>query len=268
MHVLDIWLEQLKVFYPANLKIFVLGIAKQLAATFKFLFIDWWWLSWFFLFSHLAMYGLMGLTSSSVILYIFQIVVFAAHVYFAYLAILSTFWIGAFESPESHLYIASRHAFFWPIVTPFVLWIYFHRHIYKFFSLLLSPQIVATFSKYASFALLTNVDWFASPLFVFYAFIIIGSYVQYGVWHALEYAFEQFWAMYPLCVLMFGCVYGLQIVLERGLEALALVDSRLLLLFNPMAILIPVAVVLFDSVYQWYMELAYWRLLKIGKGIT
>jgi hypothetical protein len=258
MHVFDIWLEQLKVFYPANLKIFVLGIAKQLLITFKFLFVDWWWLSWFFLFSqmffYLATMSVAALTNSIDVLLSLQIIIFAPQVYFAFLAILSAVPTHAHKSSK---YVAARQSLFWPIVTPFVLWIYFNWHIYKFFSLLLSPMIVATFSKYASLALLTNVDWFASPLFVFFAFMIIASYVQHGVWYAIEHAVAVLWYMYPLCVVMFGCLYGLQKLLNYGLKHLALVNPWLLLLFHPLAILIPVAVVLFGAVYRWYIELVY-----------
>lgn len=258
MHVLDIWLEQLKVFYPANLKIFVFGIAKQLAATFKFLFVDWWWLSWFFLFSQgfylLAASGAAIFTNSIDVLLSLRVIIFAPQVYFAFLAVLSAVPTHAYKSSE---YIAARQSLFWPIVTPFVLLIYFSGHIVRFFSLLVDLGLVLVVVKYSSYVLLTNVDWFASPLFVFFAFMIIGTYVQHGVWYACEHAFAVLWYMYPLCVLMFGCLYGLQIVLRYGLKHLAQINPWLSLFFYPLAILIPVAVVLFGAVYRWYMELAY-----------
>lgn len=254
MHVLDIWLEQLKVFYPANLKKFVLGIAKQLAATFKFLFVDWWWLSLFLLFSHLVTGQVASVNDSCMANYFSQIIVFALQGYFAFLAALYTFPTGAFKSPA---YIASRQALFWPIVTPFVLWMYFSCHVYKFIALLITPAFLLKVIEYASYALLINVDWFASPLFVFFAFMIIASYVQYGVWYACEHAFAVLWYMYPFCLLVFGCLYGLRIVLNYGLWSLAQINPWFPLFFHSLAILIPVAVVLFGAVYRWYIELAY-----------
>lgn len=256
MHVLDIWVEQFTLFYPANLKKFVVGIAKQLVMTFKFLFVDWWWLSLFFLFSQaffvLATLGVASLTTSQEVLRSLRIIVFAPQVYFAFLAALYNYPSGSFRSPT---YIKNHQPLFWPIVTPFVLLVYFSGHIFKFFALLTSFGFTYQAVEYLSYAFMTKVDLFASPLFVFYAFAIIATYVEYGVWYALEYAFTVFWHTYPLCILMFGCLYGVELVFEYGLEYLALINPWLILLVNLNVILIPVGIILFGAVYKWYVEL-------------
>jgi len=252
MQILSIWLEELKIFFPANLKNLVLGIARQLGSTFRFLFVDWWWLSVIVLLSNLLLHRIVQIIESESVLYLAQAIFFAAKVYFAFLAALFTF---PSRADKSSAYIAARQHLFWPIVTPFVLWIYLAPHLYRFFGLIAGRPIMFEVVNYASWAFLLQADWFASPLFVFFAFIIIDTYSMYGVWHGLEHAASMLWYSYPVCVIMFAVLYGLHILLDYGLAMLAPLDVRLALLINPIAILIPVGVVLFGAVYQWHMKL-------------
>lgn len=244
MHVIDFWLEGLHVFYPANLKNFLVGIAKDFRSTFVFLFVSYWWISIPLLFSHLAMYLVMAATGSEDLLHIFGVVVFCAQVYFAFLAALVTFpsW-----HPKTLAYFTTRQGLFWPIVTPFVLWAYFSWVPNKLLADVLSYKSMAFVVQACTFALMIPIDWFASPLFVFFAFIIIDTYAEHGVIFALEHALTMLLYTYPLCALMFGCLYGLQWALAYAVG--------FGLVINPMAILIPVAAVLFGAVYQWYMQL-------------
>lgn len=252
MHILDVWLEQLKVFYPENLKIFVSGIVRQLDSLFKFLFVNWWPLSWFLLFSPGLMYGFASLTNSHILLSIMQVTIMGAYAYFGFLAVL-------FAVPTEHSklpgYIENRQSLFWPIVTPYVLWYFFNWHLFKFLSLILTPIIMHQAVKYSSFVLLVSIGWLASPLFVFFAFIIIETNARHGIWHALEYAFGMLWHTYPLCVCMFACLWGLRELLEYALTTLTFINPWLQILFNPIVIMIPCAVVLFGGVYRWYEEL-------------
>ena len=244
MHIIDFWLECLHVFYPSNLNSFVAGIARQLGSTFSFLFIQRWWVSLPLLFSHLVLYGLFSLTGSGEILSVARIILFCAQVYFAFLATLVTF---PFVHAKSSAYFSMRQGLFWPIVTPFVLWAYFSWIPHKLLADVLSYKSMMVVVQACTFALMISIDWFASPFFVFFAFIIIDTYAKHGVLYALEHAFTVLLYSYPLCAFMFGCLYGLQWLLAYGFS--------LGLLINSMAILIPVAAVLYGAVYQWYMQL-------------
>lgn len=247
MHILDVWLNELTFFYPKNLKKILWELPKQLHALFKFLFIDWWWLSFFLLFTNFAIYGTYFVTQMPEILYIVKLLVFAAQAYFSSLITLYTFPSHSYKSAD---YIQRSQSLVWPIVTPFVLWIYFNWHVYKFLYLLMGYDLVHKIVTYTSYALLIEISWFTSPFFVFFAFTIISTYVAYGVWYALEHAVALLWYTYPLCVVMFGVFYGTAKLLEFALRFLNLGG-----IINPIALLIPLAVILFSMVYQWHMQL-------------
>lgn len=252
MHILDIWLEELKIFAPSNLKALLFGIGRQLGQTFSFLFAQVWWISLPFLFSHLLFYGLLHVVQSPNAIEIFRVLIICLKAYYAFLAALITF--PGVSGWTSH-YIAARQSLVWPAVTPFALWIYMAPHVYKFFCLLVTCSVVMLVVKYVSLVLLLSIDWFASPFFIFFAFIIIDTYVRYGVRHALEHTMYMVYYTYPVCVLVFGILYGLDWVLEYGALMMGAYMPVLALAINPMAIIIPVAIVLYGAVYEWHMKL-------------
>ncbi len=267
MHIIDIWLEEIKIFAPSNLKSLLIGIGYQLVTTFRYLFIDWWWFSLLILFSHIIMYGLLSIIIHPALILLLQGLLLAAKAFYAFLATLAAFPVfighdssishsfGSSGRGKSSSYYSTRQMFLWPIVTPFVLWIYFSWHIYKFLSFVVSPEIIITTSTIASHLLFLDVDWFASPFFVFFAFIILATHSMNGVVHSLEHAFGMVFYTYPVSAIMFGLLYLIGFGLNYFIIALALCNVWVALAINPIVILIPLAAVLFGAIYQWHMRL-------------
>lgn len=252
MHIIDIWLEEIKIFAPSNLKNLFIGIADNLLASFRYLFIDWWWFSLLILFSHIIMYGLISMIMHPALIMLLQGLFLAAKAFYAFLAALAAF---PASNGKSSSYYSSRQMFVWPIVTPFVLWIYFSWHIYKFLSHMIKPEIIIGATWLASYIMLLGIDWFASPLFMYFAFIIIGSHAMHGIRHSLEHAFGMLYYTYPVSAIMFVILYGINYMLHYCVTLLAKVDMLIAMAFNPIAILIPIAAILFSAVFQWHMGL-------------
>ena len=251
MHIIDIWLEELQMFHPSNLKQTLISMGQQLISTFGYLCSNWWWLTLPLTISPALFFGLMQVTSSDNVLYFARIAIFAAKVYFSFIVALSSF---PYHAPKSPAFFSMRQNLFWPIVTPFVLWFFAAPHVYRFFSLAFGMQVAITLHSIATWVTLTNVDWFASPFYVFFAFIIFDTYSMYGVLHALEHAAMMMFYTLPTTLIMFALLFGFNLLLQYGTKLLIDIYPYLGL-FNSMVLIIPVAVELFGSVYQWHMQL-------------
>lgn len=262
MHIIDIWLKELRIFAPANLKNLLKNIFINGKVTFRYLFVDWWWLSCIVLFSQFLLYQILVFTASGIVLYTMQQIFLAVKGYYAFLATLAAFSpvfapeaVRKLNESKSGSYFSSRQSLVWPIVAPFVLWQYISWHVYKFFSLIVGAFVVGATIKVASLLLLISFDWFMSPLFVFFSFIIIETHALHGILQSLEHALSGLLYTYPVSALMLLFLYVLSLVLNYLTTLLGVYDMRLAFLFNPVVILIPSSVVLFGAIYQWHMQI-------------